>query len=87
MTENELERISHEDALASALQSVADAAAHLTEHGAWFEENGGEEAIVLLGRLQDVTSALDAARALGWQTTDERLDAEDLLFAKGTGFR
>lgn len=85
MTENELERISHEDALASALQSVADAAAHLTEHGAWYDYC--DEASVLLGRLQDVITALDAARALGWQTTDERLDAEDLLFAKGTGFR
>jgi len=82
-TENELDRISHKDALASALQSVADAAAHLTEFSTWYESS--DNAIVILGRLQDLQTALDAARALGWQTTDERLDAEAMFYGKGTG--
>jgi len=83
MTENELERISHEDALASALQSVADAASHLCEFGAYHENDG--TTTVVLGRFQDLTEALETARALGWQTTDERLDAEAMFYGKGTG--
>ena len=84
-TEQQLERMAHEDAFASALQSIGDAAVHLTEFGTWYES--GSDAIVLLGRLQDLVDAIDAARALGWQTTDEALDAHDMFFGKGTGIR
>ena len=85
VSEQQLERISHEDALALALQSVADAAAHLIENGTYHES--GDLVAVLLGRYEDVVTALDAARALGWMTTDERLDAEAMFSGKGTGFR
>jgi hypothetical protein len=82
LTENELERISHEDALASALQSVADAADVVRNSTVAEYDN---TIIILLGPFQDMTDALDAARALGWQTTDERLDAEAMFYGKGTG--
>jgi len=85
MDENELDRMDHKDALASALQSVAEAAAWLCEYGSYQESDSW--VFVLLGRFQDLTSALDAARALGWQTTDEAQDALDLMYGKGTGFR
>lgn len=76
-------RLSHEDAVHAALQSIADDAVWLTKHGAWQEY--GDTASVLLGRLQNLTTSIEAWRALGGQTTDERLDFEGLFFAKGTG--
>lgn len=76
-------RLSHEDAVHAALQSIADDAVAMTEHGEWYEAD--DAAIVLLGRLQDLTTSIEAWRALGGQTTDERLDAEAMFYAKGTG--
>jgi hypothetical protein len=83
MDDNELERLDHKAAYESAMQSVADAAAHLTEYGAWQES--GDMAFVLLGRFQDLTDALETARALGWMTTDEHQDAIAMMYGKGTG--
>lgn len=83
-TEQQLERMAHEDAFASALQSIGDAAVVL--QGATIEEYP-DTIILRLGPFQDLTSAIEAARALGWQTTDEALDAQDMFFGKGTGFR
>jgi len=83
-TEQQLERMAHEDAFASALQSIGDAA--VAVQGATVEEYP-YTIIIRLGPFQDLVSAIDAARALGWQTTDEALDAQDMFFGKGTGFR
>lgn len=81
-TEQQLERMAFDDAVASALQSIGDAAVAVQD--ATVEEYP-DTIIVRLGPFQDLTSAIDAARALGWKTTDEALDAQDLFYAKGTG--
>jgi len=84
-TENELERISHEDALAIAERSVIDSAAFMSEYGTWQDNGFGTHALVLLNRFQELQSALLAWRALGGQTTDEQQDAIAMFYGKGTG--
>ena len=71
--------------LYAAEQAIIDAAVHLSEHGAFFEQDG--TTTVLLGRWQDLQTALDRWRAVGGQTSDERADALDMLYGKGTGVK
>jgi len=69
--------------LYAAEQAIIDAAAvfesQYHEHDGW--------AFVPLGQMQDLMTCFDNWRKVGGQTTDERDDALDMLYGKGTGVK
>jgi hypothetical protein len=66
-----------------AEQAVIDAAVHLSAFGAFHENDG--TTTVILGRWQDLQTAIDKWREVGGQTSEERDDAMDMMYGKGTG--
>lgn len=70
-----------QEELYAAEQSVIDAASDIEDN---YEEHG-DFAMVPLGMMQDLNTALDFWRSKGGQTTSEREDALDMFYGKGTG--
>jgi len=76
-----------QEELYAAEQAIIDAAVFVSHLGTWNQNAMSTQAHVLLNRWQELQGAILKWRAVGGQTSDERDDALDMLYGKGTGVK